>query len=79
MTAGLVSLAEAECDGRIVAIQEGGYSLDHMPFCVLATVEALAGLKPSLTEDPVEMDIPTEITKHEVEAIRNAASAARLT
>ena len=78
MTDGLVSLAEEQCDGRIVAIQEGGYSLDHMPFCVLTTVEALAGLEPALFEDPVEMDVPTEITGHEVEAIRSAARAAGL-
>ena len=75
MTAGLVSVAEEQCDGRIVAIQEGGYSLGHMPFCVLATIEALAGLEPALVEDPVEMDVPTEITRHEVEAIRSAARA----
>ena len=61
MTAGLVSLSEEQCDGRIVAIQEGGYSVDHMPFCVLATVEALAGLEPALDGDPVEMDVPTGI------------------
>lgn len=78
MTAGLVSVAEEQCDGRIVAIQEGGYSIDHMPFCVLATVEALAGLEPALAADPVEMDVPAKITRHEVEAIRSAARAAGL-
>jgi len=79
MTADLVSLAEAECDGRIVAIQEGGYSLDHMPFCVLATVEALAGFEPALAADPIEMDVPDSITPNEVETIRSAARAAGLT
>ena len=76
MTAGLVSVAEEQCDGRVVAIQEGGYSIDHMPFCVLATVEALAGLEHALAADPVEMDVPAEITSDEVEAIRSAARAA---
>jgi len=79
MTAGLVSLAEEECGGRMVAIQEGGYSVDHMPFCVLATVEALAGLEPTLLADPVEMDVPTRITLVETEAIRLAARAAGIT
>jgi acetoin utilization deacetylase AcuC-like enzyme len=77
MTGGLVELAGETCDGRIVAIQEGGYSLDHMPFCVLATVEALAGLPPTLSADPVEMDVPTGIKPIEAEAIRAAAAAAR--
>jgi acetoin utilization deacetylase AcuC-like enzyme len=79
MTAALVAVAEsagASCVGRIVAIQEGGYSIDHMPFCVLATVEALAGLKPALDRDPVEMDVPSGVKPIEAEAIRRAAEAA---
>ncbi|MEX0620593.1 MAG: class II histone deacetylase [Solirubrobacterales bacterium] len=76
MTADIVALAEESCEGRIVAIQEGGYSLDHMPFCVLATVEVLAGLEASLAADPVEMDVPKLISPAETEAIRNAARAA---
>ena len=44
----------------VVAVQEGGYSVDHMPFCLLATVEALAGLEPSLPSDPLELDAPSE-------------------
>ncbi len=76
MTAGLVLLAEQRCDGHVVAIQEGGYSVDHMPFCVLATVEALAGLEPALNGDPVEMDVPSGIAPSQAEAIRSAAHAA---
>jgi acetoin utilization deacetylase AcuC-like enzyme len=75
MTTAVASLSEDQCGGRIVAIQEGGYSVDHMPFCVLATVEALAGLEPSLEGDPVEMDVPTGIRTDEAEAIRRAARA----
>ena len=82
MTRRLVDLAEAPGSasrGRIAAIQEGGYSIDHMPFCVLATLEALSGLEPALQADPVEMDVPTTIKPAEVEAIRQATSAARPT
>jgi acetoin utilization deacetylase AcuC-like enzyme len=76
MTSSIVGAAESNggsCAGRIVAIQEGGYSIDHMPFCVLATVEALAGLDPALDRDPVEMDVPTGIRPIEADAIRAAA------
>jgi acetoin utilization deacetylase AcuC-like enzyme len=59
MTRALRLAATELCEGRLVAIQEGGYSVDHMPFCVLATVEEIAGLEPSLAEDPLELDIPT--------------------
>lgn len=50
--------AVEHCAGRLVALQEGGYSPDHMPFCTLAIVEALAGLEPSLAADPIEIDAP---------------------
>jgi acetoin utilization deacetylase AcuC-like enzyme len=46
------------CSGRLVALQEGGYSPDHMPFCTLAIVEGIAGLEPSLAADPIEIDAP---------------------
>ena len=78
MTRRLVDFAESpgsSSRGRIVAIQEGGYSIDHMPFCVLATVEALAGLEPTLDRDPVEMDVPSTIKPIEIEAIRAARAA----
>jgi acetoin utilization deacetylase AcuC-like enzyme len=54
----LGDLAREHCSGRLVALQEGGYSPDHMPFCTLAIVEALAGLEPSLGADPIELDVP---------------------
>ncbi len=50
--------ADQLCGGRLVAVQEGGYSEDHMPFCTLAIVEELAGFDPSLPADPLELDVP---------------------
>jgi len=78
MTSRLAAFADDRCEGRLVAVQEGGYSVDHMPFCVLATVEALAGFAPALPADPIEMDVPTRIKPIEIEAIRTAAAAAGL-
>lgn len=54
----LCQFADKACGGRLVALQEGGYSLDHMPFCTLALIEELAGLEPSLPHDPMELDVP---------------------
>jgi acetoin utilization deacetylase AcuC-like enzyme len=54
----LCTFAEESCGDRLVALQEGGYSLDHMPFCTLAVIEELAGLTPSLPHDPMELDVP---------------------
>jgi len=58
MAGRVMASARELCGGRVVAVQEGGYSLDHMPFCTLAIVEALAGLPPSLPIDPMELDVP---------------------
>jgi acetoin utilization deacetylase AcuC-like enzyme len=70
------SLAEELCGGRLVAFQEGGYSVDHMPLCTLAILEALAGLLPSWESDPMELDVPTAIGEPAREAVEAAARAA---
>ena len=71
-------LAEELCGGRIVALLEGGYSLDHLPLCNLAVVEALAGLAPSWERDPIEIDVPLRLGEDTKRAVDWAASAARL-
>ena len=65
-------LAAELCDGRLVVTQEGGYSLDHLPICTLAVVEVIAGMPPSFEEDPLEMDVPTELGPAEKAAIEAA-------
>lgn len=47
----MVQAAEKLCDGRIVFSQEGGYSGHYVPFCGLAVLEELTGVK-SEVEDP---------------------------
>lgn len=72
---GVRRVAEEVCDGRLVAYQEGGYSLDHLPFCTLAIVEALAGLERSFPADPIELDVPTSLRDFERAAVDAAAAA----
>jgi len=45
------NLAEKHCDGRLVLCHEGGYSAAYVPFCSLAIVEAISGIKTDV-EDP---------------------------
>jgi acetoin utilization deacetylase AcuC-like enzyme len=71
-------LAEELCDGRVVAFLEGGYSLDHLPLCTLAIVEALAGLTPSWERDPLELDVPVVLGDDARRAVDAAARAAGL-
>jgi acetoin utilization deacetylase AcuC-like enzyme len=78
LAAGVKQLAEELCGGRVVAFQEGGYSLDHLPLCTLAIVEALACLPPSWPSDPLELDVPARLTEAERRAVDVAAEAAGL-
>jgi acetoin utilization deacetylase AcuC-like enzyme len=39
----LVSLAGEVCEGRLVMLQEGGYSAAYVPYCTVAAVEPLLG------------------------------------
>jgi hypothetical protein len=38
-------VADAHAGGRVVALHEGGYSDLYVPFCGLAAVEGLAGVR----------------------------------
>jgi acetoin utilization deacetylase AcuC-like enzyme len=76
LTASARDLAGELCGGRVVAYQEGGYSVDHMPLCTLATVEALANLPASWDRDPMELDVPTAVGDRARDAIDAAALAA---
>jgi acetoin utilization deacetylase AcuC-like enzyme len=63
------------CDGRLVVLLEGGYSLEHTPFCNLAIVEEIAGLAPSFEKDPMEMDVPTGLVDRDKQAVDAVAEA----
>jgi acetoin utilization deacetylase AcuC-like enzyme len=51
LTGRVMAAADAHCGGRLVAMHEGGYSEAAVPFCGLAIVETLAGVKTPV-EDP---------------------------
>jgi acetoin utilization deacetylase AcuC-like enzyme len=54
MTNQLVELAGELCDGRLVLCHEGGYSEAYVPFCGLATIEALSGLSSGVVDPFLE-------------------------
>jgi len=62
MTRLLRQAAERLCQGRLVLVHEGGYSEAYVPFCGLAVVEELAGIRTAVS-DPmlkfVQMQQPT--------------------
>jgi acetoin utilization deacetylase AcuC-like enzyme len=50
MTQYLVDLADECCEGRLVILQEGGYSETYAPYCTLAFVETLVGKRTGISE-----------------------------
>jgi acetoin utilization deacetylase AcuC-like enzyme len=47
----VMAAADDVCDGRLIACHEGGYSSAYVPFCGLAVIEELAGIRTPV-EDP---------------------------
>ena len=70
-----VALAGEVCEGRLVAMLEGGYSLLHLPLANLAILEGLAGLPPSFEHDPVGVDASPELRDVERDAVAAAERA----
>lgn len=52
MTRMMVSLADNVCEGRLVALQEGGYSNYYAPYCGAAVIEGLMSDPPISIPDP---------------------------
>lgn len=46
----MADLAEEVCAGRLVVLQEGGYSATYTPYCTAAVVEPLVGLDLGIVE-----------------------------
>jgi len=62
MTALLRNSAERLCGGRLVMVHEGGYAEAYVPFCGLATLEALSGLRTEVRDpmrDFIELQQPS--------------------
>lgn len=55
MTERMMAIAEEHADGRLVILQEGGYSEIYGPYCTLAIIETLAG-KRSGVDEPVPIE-----------------------
>ena len=51
MTRLMMASAENLCNGRLVIVHEGGYSESYVPFCGLAIMEELSGIRTPV-EDP---------------------------
>jgi len=62
MTRLMKGVAGEVCGGRFVICHEGGYNQAHVPFCTLAIVEELSGIK-SRVDDPFLVFHPPSINE----------------
>ncbi len=80
MTDTMVDLAARVCDGKLVAIHEGGYSTSYVPFCGTAVVEGLLGI-PKRVEDPYIEAFRgigyVELQPHQEKVLEDAAARLR--
>jgi acetoin utilization deacetylase AcuC-like enzyme len=75
MTRMLMAVADEICGGRLVLSHEGGYSPVYVPFCGLAVLEELSGVKTAVN-DPMAASAASvggqNLQPHQDEIIRRA-------
>lgn len=66
MTRMTQAVADRVCGGRLVLVHEGGYSESYVPFCGLAVMEELSGIRTEV-EDPlrewIELQQPSDVQR----------------
>ena len=79
LTQVMLSVAREVCGGRLVACHEGGYSAAYVPYCGLAILEEMAGVRTGL-EDPLLALLAAfggqELQPHQDAVIQEAAKLA---
>lgn len=81
LTAALVEIAELHAGGRLVLVQEGGYSDYYAPYCTFAIIDTLAGgdtvvPEPITADDYESMPECREVGLDATAAIQRARSSA---
>ena len=78
MASMLIEAAETYCDGRLVVVHEGGYSIPYVPYCGLAVIEELANIRTEILDPNLSKrdNIPgQEIQPHQTEIIKKAVES----
>ena len=70
------ALADELCGGKLVLVQEGGYSLSYAAYCLHATLEGVLGRGPSLDDPIAYIPDPTESMDAVLDALARQRSEA---
>lgn len=63
----LIDLSKELCDGKVVAVHEGGYAESAVPFCGLAIVESLSKIRTDVVDPFEEIFIAQQPTERVIE------------
>jgi acetoin utilization deacetylase AcuC-like enzyme len=76
LTKTLMQIADDTCNGRLVLSHEGGYSKHYVPFCGIATVEALSGIRTEVSDTFVNWEnLPGQDLESHQEAVIDEIAA----
>ena len=76
MTRLLLTAADELCGGKLVMVHEGGYSESYVPYCGLAVLEEMSGVRTSIEDiwAPLMANWGQQaLQPHQAEAIARAA------
>lgn len=73
MTRMMRDLADECCEGRLIALLEGGYSNYYAPFCTAAIIEGLMSDPPEIVDDPYSPRSEVQLGAKEVTGDQRAA------
>jgi acetoin utilization deacetylase AcuC-like enzyme len=73
----MVGLAEEVCEGRLVMLQEGGYSAQYVPYCTVAVVEPLLDIDLGLIDPEINSSEIESCTTIFTQETQNALLGAR--
>ncbi len=78
MTEQLMGFVAANCDDKLLVVHEGGYSAWYVPFCGLAVIEAMSGIK-TPANDPfvagLDDRVAAQLMPHQLEFVERAATS----
>jgi len=81
MASMLIEAAETYCNGKLVVVHEGGYSIPYVPYCGLAVIEELVNIRTEILDPNMSKrdSIPgQEIQSHQTEIIKKAVESVDL-
>ncbi len=81
MTGKVKGWVDANSDGKLLCVHEGGYSAEYVPFCGLAVIEQLSGIESGCVDGAgtyADLQTGQDLQPHQADAIAEAKKAAPL-